>query len=207
MKEGRAVRLHEEEQEEEEPPLLGDNELDNQHEDHPSRSQSPPTDRSLMDEMLAAGVRARNEKQRVAERERNRKAFGDGLKKGFFNSAPAKKPAAKPRAKTVRTVLHCPRHRSTADTARLSQREEQLTIVKPPTTSEESASSSFMFPEVQAAMQAANQLDPKRTTMFHRPNLGCAKCIWLIVLPFATEWMNDRFFEKLAKNPKLAQGE
>ncbi|KAG1710370.1 hypothetical protein DVH05_017373 [Phytophthora capsici] len=60
------------------------------------------------------------------------------------------------------------------------QRDERLLIVKQQEEKAVKENSDFVFPEVQEAMKSMDQLDPK-------------------------EWMNDRFFEKLARNPKLAQ--
>lgn len=89
MKGTRAADVHEQEEEppvlgngdEDDAPLLetrGDNQCDEQ-------AAATASDTSLMDEMVAVAARARAEKRRVSERARTRKAFGDGLKKGFFN--------------------------------------------------------------------------------------------------------------------------
>lgn len=96
MKDSREPIAHGNEEEEEEPPMLGDEDDaplletdgDNQREEA-AAAPSSASDASLMEEILAVAARAKDEKRRVSERERNRKAFGDGLKKGFFNR-PAK---------------------------------------------------------------------------------------------------------------------
>lgn len=69
------------------------------------------------------------------------------------------------------------------------------------------ASPTFVFPEVQEAMKSMNQLDSKG--LGH--NMNSAHCALLQLLTHnlyssLSEWMNERFFEKLSRNPKLAQG-
>jgi hypothetical protein len=94
MKDTREADDHEQE-EEEEPPMLGDEDDaplletrgDNQRDEQAAAvtAEVNVSDTSLMDEMVAVAARAKAEKRRVSERARTRKAFGDGLKKGFFN--------------------------------------------------------------------------------------------------------------------------
>ena len=77
----------------EEPPTLDD--------EPPSLEQTSdgPT---LMDEMMAAANEARQEKKdkAAAEKKRVKKDFGKGLKKGFFNSAPAKSSKGKSKVRS-----------------------------------------------------------------------------------------------------------
>ncbi|KAE8876672.1 hypothetical protein PF003_g39240 [Phytophthora fragariae] len=155
--------------EDDEPPMLGEtNKLD---EDNQAADESTkPPDASIMDEMVAVAQRAKEDKRKQQDTERNHKSFGQGLKKGFFNAA---KPAKKKKAASA----HSP---SMLEPTRQPARNERLLIVKEEQEEAATASPTFVFPEVQEAMKSMNQLDSK-------------------------EWMNERFFEKLARNPKLAQ--
>lgn len=128
---------------------------------------------NIMDEMLAVAKRAKENKYKQQNLERNRKSFGQGLKKGFFNTA---KPATTKKISTPHSgaiSLEPTRQQS-------SQRDENLLIVKHKDEEPTTDDSAFVFPEVQKAMRSINQLDPK-------------------------EWINERFYEKLARNPKLVQ--
>lgn len=80
--------------EDDEPPMLGEtNKLD---EDNQAVDESTkPPGASIMDEMVAVAQRAKEDKRKQQDTERNRKSFGQGLKKGFFN---ATKPAKKKKA-------------------------------------------------------------------------------------------------------------
>ncbi|KAF1786718.1 Pyruvate/Phosphoenolpyruvate kinase-like domain [Phytophthora cactorum] len=151
-----------------EPPMLGEVEApanDNQVE-HATENQ----DASIMDEMLAVAQRAKEDKRKQQDKERNRKSFGQGLKKGFFNTT---KTATKKKKTTPEKST------TTLEPARQKSRDERLLIVKQEKEEPATDNSTFVFPEVQEAMKSMNQLDPK-------------------------EWMNQRFFDKLAQNPKLA---
>ncbi|KAG2787624.1 hypothetical protein PC129_g23690 [Phytophthora cactorum] len=150
-----------------EPPMLGEVEApanDNQVE-HATENQ----DASIMDEMLAVAQRAKEDKRKQQDKERNRKPFGQGLKKGFFNTT---KTATKKKKTTPEKST------TTLEPARQKSRDERLLIVKHEKEEPATDNSTFVFPEVQEAMKSMNQLDPK-------------------------EWMNQRFFDKLAQNPKL----
>ncbi|KAG2957214.1 hypothetical protein PC118_g24128, partial [Phytophthora cactorum] len=127
-------------------------------------------DASIMDEMLAVAQRAKEDKRKQQDKERNRKSFGQGLKKGFFNTT---KTATKKKKTTPEKST------TTLEPARQKSRDERLLIVKQEKEEPATDNSTFVFPEVQEAMKSMNQLDPK-------------------------EWMNQRFFDKLAQNPKLA---
>ncbi|KAL3665935.1 hypothetical protein V7S43_009355 [Phytophthora oleae] len=140
-----------------EPPMLGDDDADNQLPENSLKAQ----DSSIMDEMLAVARRAKEDKCKQQDKERNRKSFGQGLKKGFFN--------------TTKTAV-----KKKLDTTRPQSRDDRLLIVKQQEKEAAKDNSAFVFPEVQEAMKSMDKLDPK-------------------------EWMNDRFFEKLSRNPKLAQ--
>ncbi|KAG6622370.1 Plectin-like protein [Phytophthora cinnamomi] len=151
-----------------EPPVLGEaDKLNNQVVVESVKLQGE----SIMDEMVAVAQRAKEDKRKQQDRERNHKSFGRGLKKGFFNTA---KPARTKKAATAKSA-------SILEPIQQQSRHDRLLIVKE--QKEEAAATAnptFVFPEVQEAMKSMNQLDPK-------------------------EWMNARFFEKLARNPKLAQ--
>ncbi|GLD98081.1 hypothetical protein PINS_up006778 [Pythium insidiosum] len=84
-----------------------------------------------------------------------------------------KKKAPKKAAPTTREVLDVPSDRGRVKAS-------DLVIVKEPPTSnqDDDKSGRFVFPEVQEAMQGLEQLNPN-------------------------EWMNDAFFEKLSKHPRL----
>ncbi|GMF34146.1 unnamed protein product [Phytophthora lilii] len=134
--------------EEDEPPMLGG--VDKPAEDNQALEDSTNSqDASIMDEMVAIAQRAKENKRKQQERERNRKAFGQGLKKGFFNTtAPAKKKKPAP-AKSL-TLLEPAR-----------QQTERLKIVKQSKDEATTSDPAFVFPEVQEAMKSMNQLDPK----------------------------------------------
>ncbi|ETK94409.1 hypothetical protein F441_02612 [Phytophthora nicotianae CJ01A1] len=157
-----------EELEDDEPPMLGEAEApveDNQVED-----STKDQDASIMDEMLAVAQRAKKDKRKQQDKERNRTSFGQGLKKGFFNTT---KMTTKKKGTLKKST-------TTLEPARQQSRDERLLIVNQKQEEPATDNSPFVFPEVQEAMKSMNQLDPK-------------------------EWMNERFFEKLARNPKLAQ--
>ncbi|RLN55448.1 hypothetical protein BBP00_00008483 [Phytophthora kernoviae] len=158
-----------EELDDDKPPMLGG--VDAQDEDNQAAEQSTIAagDESIMDEMMAVAQRAKEAKHKQQHKERNHKSFGQGLKKGFFNSSGTKK-------KTKTLVKSA----AMLEPTQQQTREERLLIVKPNEEKSPAAEPTFVFPEVQEAMKSMNQLDPK-------------------------EWMNERFFEKLARNPKLAQ--
>ncbi|TYZ57391.1 hypothetical protein PybrP1_008347 [[Pythium] brassicae (nom. inval.)] len=136
-------------------------------------------DASLMDEMVAVAQRAKEQTRRRQEKERNSRAFGQGLKKGFFNAKPRTREGG---AGTAATTL-TPKAASAAH-KKLPTREDLL-IVKQndkgddanatPSSSSSSSDSRFVFPEVQSALKSVNQLDPK----------------------------DAKLIEKLAKNPRL----
>ncbi|KAF1784960.1 hypothetical protein GQ600_12771 [Phytophthora cactorum] len=82
------------------------------------------------------------------------------------------------------------------------QRDERLLIVKQEKEEPATDNSTFVFPEVQEAMKSMNQLDPKGLNescplQLHISNLTYDDVVTVI------EWMNQRFFDKLAQNPKL----
>ncbi|EGZ04400.1 hypothetical protein PHYSODRAFT_551801 [Phytophthora sojae] len=134
--------------EDDEPPMLGEAdklETDNQAAD-PS---TQPQESSVMDEMLAVAQRAKEDKRKQQESERNRKSFGQGLKKGFFNT--------KPKPTKVKTAQRT----SVLEPTRQQARDERLLIVKEKQEEATATSPMFVFPEVQEAMKSMNQLDPK----------------------------------------------
>ncbi|RLN78960.1 hypothetical protein BBJ28_00011791 [Nothophytophthora sp. Chile5] len=116
-----------------EPPMLG--EADGHDEDNQVAERAE--DESLMDEMVAIAQTAKDAKRKEQEKERNRKSFGQGLKKGFFNTSAAKKKAANA-AKRLSSTPQQPGREQTV----------------------ECANSTFVFPEVQEALQSVNQLSP-----------------------------------------------
>ncbi|KAK1946421.1 hypothetical protein P3T76_001974 [Phytophthora citrophthora] len=142
-----------------EPPMLEEETVDNQ------LSEESLQDSSIMDEMLAVAQRAKEDKRKQQDKERNRKSFGQGLKKGFFN--------------TTKTT-----------------RDDRLLIVKQQEEETTRDDTPFIFPEVQEAMKSMGQLDPKGAIRFELVRESTMT---------DAEWMNDRFFEKLSRNPKLAQ--
>ncbi|KAH7463007.1 uncharacterized protein KRP23_13224 [Phytophthora ramorum] len=154
--------------EDDEPPMLG--EVDTSTEDNQLAEETSAPDTNIMDEMVAIAQYAKENKRKQQAEERNRKSFGQGLKKGFFNTTKTTKD------KKAASVKSPP----TLEPARQQPREERLLVVKQQEEEASKANPTFVFPEVQEAMNSMNQLDPN-------------------------EWMNDRFFEKLARNPKLAQ--
>ncbi|RLN93290.1 hypothetical protein BBJ28_00007905 [Nothophytophthora sp. Chile5] len=164
-----------------EPPMLG--EADGHDEDNQVAERAE--DESLMDEMVAIAQTAKEAKRKEQEKERNRKSFGQGLKKGFFNTSAAKKKTADA-AKRLSSTSQQPGRKQT--------REERLLIVKQQEEKTEPADSTFVFPEVQEALQSVNQLNPNGLDQaLQSPSRLSAR------------WMNERFFEKLSRNPKLAQ--
>jgi len=64
-----------------------------------------------------------------------------------------------------------------------------------------------VFPEVQEAMKGAQQLDPKGACVSGGIVAGLEAQETDTSEPWTPEWMNAQFFEKLAQNPRLAQGE
>ncbi|KAG7376823.1 hypothetical protein PHYPSEUDO_012668, partial [Phytophthora pseudosyringae] len=162
--------VNHEDWEDDEPPMLGEAEAPA--EDNQTAEDSPnDQDASIMDEMLAVAQRAKEDKRKQQDKERNRKSFGQGLKKGFFNTTKSTTKKKKVAPATGSTRL---------GPAQPQSRDERLVVVKQQEEETVTDNSPFVFPEVQDAMKSMNQLDPK-------------------------EWMNERFFEKLARNPKLAQ--
>jgi hypothetical protein len=83
------------EYEDDEPPVLG--EQDNQ-------AATAAQDASVMDEMVAVAQRAKEDKRKQQDKERNRKSFGQGLKKGFFNASKCTKQKKKAATKSVATL-------------------------------------------------------------------------------------------------------
>ncbi|KAG7379692.1 hypothetical protein PHYPSEUDO_008292 [Phytophthora pseudosyringae] len=106
-----------------------------------------------------------------------RRVFGQRLMKGFFNTNPPWKVVVRERRRSRTPATSSTR----LGPAQPQSRDERLVVVKQQEEETVTDNSPFVFPEVQDAMKSMNQLDPK-------------------------EWMNERFFEKLARNPKLAQG-
>lgn len=76
------VGVSHEDWEDDEPPMLGETAEDNQIAEESTKAQNA----SIMDEMLAVAQRAKEDKRRQQDKDRNRKSFGQGLKKGFFNN-------------------------------------------------------------------------------------------------------------------------
>ncbi|GMF55889.1 unnamed protein product [Phytophthora fragariaefolia] len=86
--------------EDDEPPMLG--EVDEQGEGNQAADEAvTPEDASIMDEMVAVAQRAKESKRKLQDRERNRKSFGQGLKKGFFNTT---KPTKTKKATTEKSA-------------------------------------------------------------------------------------------------------
>lgn len=54
---------------------------------HDNQLEKQEEEPSLMDEMVAIAQQAREEKRKLQEKARNSKSFGQGLKKGFFNTS------------------------------------------------------------------------------------------------------------------------
>lgn len=69
-----------------EPPLL---EVETEEEEVNNQLEEEHEAPSLMDEMVATAQRAKEEKRALQEKERSSKTFGQGLKKGFFNTKPS----------------------------------------------------------------------------------------------------------------------
>ncbi|POM78569.1 Plectin-like protein [Phytophthora palmivora] len=134
--------VNQEDWDDDEPPMLGEmNEPD-----EGNQTAEENQDASIMDEMLAVAQRAKAEKRKQQDKERNSKSFGQGLKKGFFNST-----------KTTTKKKTTP----AKDATTLEPREERLLVVKEKEEENRSTDSAFVFPEVQEAMKSMNQLDPK----------------------------------------------
>ncbi|TMW67743.1 hypothetical protein Poli38472_007415 [Pythium oligandrum] len=158
--------------EDEEPPLLlEDHEQDNQLHEMTSNDEN---EASIMDEMMAIAQQAKATKRKQQEKERNSKAFGSGLKKGFFNAAPKKTSKATASQTTGNQRL------DVDDTKRRNERLQIVNASDSKKTANQSRDDSFVFPEVQAALESMNHLNPN-------------------------EWMNEAFFEKISKHPNLLQ--
>ncbi|KAJ0408648.1 hypothetical protein ATCC90586_006349 [Pythium insidiosum] len=156
-----------------EPPLLGDEAADDNQREH--------GDATIMDEMVAAAQQAKAAKRLQQERERASAGFGSGLKKGFFNKKTPKKSAS------TREVLDVPSDRSL--------RASDLRIVRDAAASNQDDGASerqspFVFAEVQEAMKGMQQLNPNGPSR-----------VWGHISQ--TEWMNEAFFEKLSRHPRL----
>lgn len=127
----------------EEPPTLDD--------EPPSLDDEPPSleqtsdGPTLMDEMMAAANEARQEKKdkAAAEKKRVKKDFGKGLKKGFFNSAPAKSS----KGKSKRTS-------KAGDTPGSKGSKGPITTLKAPDPKEKSKDP-LRLDEVQESMQSS----------------------------------------------------
>ncbi|KAI9981977.1 hypothetical protein PInf_009761 [Phytophthora infestans] len=161
--------INHEDWEYDEPPMLGEAgaPAEGNQVEHATKDQ----DASIMDEMVVIAQRAKEGKWKQQEQQRNRKTFGQGLKKGFLNTSITT---------TKRKKATLEKSTTTLEPAGQQSRDEHLLIVSQRREEPATEDSSFVFPEVQEAMKSMSQLDPK-------------------------EWMNERFLEKLAHNPKLAQ--
>ncbi|KAF0696076.1 Aste57867_13157 [Aphanomyces stellatus] len=108
--------------------------------DQDSTDTADGEERSVMDEMLQVATQAKAIKHaaKLAEQKKRTKSFGDGLKKGFFHEAKAKKPAAK------------------ATRVPANQDEEDAI----PTIRRNPANASLRLPDVQAAMAEMQNLKP-----------------------------------------------
>ncbi|KAG7395134.1 hypothetical protein PHYBOEH_004207 [Phytophthora boehmeriae] len=144
------VAIEYEELDDDEPPMLGG--VDAHDEDNQAAEQPivAAIDESIMDEMMAVAQRAKKVKRRQQNKERNRKSFGQGLKKGFFNSSGNKKKTSTP--------VKCA---AILEPTQQQTREERFMIAKPNGEKSAAADPIFVFPEVQEAMESMNQLDPK----------------------------------------------
>ncbi|KAL7678619.1 putative STI1 domain-containing protein [Plasmopara halstedii] len=159
---------------EDEPPVLGNYRLQHDPSQRGEELLEEEAKSNIMDEMLMVALGAKEDKQKQQNLERNRKCFGQGMKKGFLSSVKS----------TTTKKKFIPQ--SGAKPLELSQqpslsRDESTFIVRQKDAKPAVDNSTFVFPEVQKAMKSMEQLDPK-------------------------VWMNQRFFEKLARNPKLVQG-
>lgn len=79
-----------------EPPLLEEEEataIAAEEEDNNQTHMQEEDGQSLMDEMMAIAQQARDAKRQEQDKTRRSKSFGQGLKKGFFNTS---KPKQKP---------------------------------------------------------------------------------------------------------------
>lgn len=85
-----------------EPPAL-ELEIQSSADERSDNQAEHEADVSLMDEMVAVAQRAKEETRRRQEKERNSRAFGQGLKKGFFNAKPRSHQGGAGAAATART--------------------------------------------------------------------------------------------------------
>uniref|UniRef100_H3GGI3 STI1/HOP DP domain-containing protein n=1 Tax=Phytophthora ramorum TaxID=164328 RepID=H3GGI3_PHYRM len=141
--------------EDDEPPMLG--EVDTSTEDNQLAEETSAPDTNIMDEMVAIAQYAKENKRKQQAEERNRKSFGQGLKKGFFNTTKTTKDKKAASVKSPPTLEPARQQPFSTDL----QREERLLVVKQQEEEASKANPTFVFPEVQEAMNSMNQLDPK----------------------------------------------